>query len=139
MSAQGRAPRSPFGLRSTLASGIDAGGRELMGSFESHVGSMSGRSWLTFILLAAAQLTDLFTFGMAVDRFGPAGELGPLGLVYREGGFWAVALIKMGLIAVVLGILTLYPWQRAATPRRLALIVAAIGVFGAFTNVAAWL
>jgi uncharacterized membrane protein len=144
MSAQSRAPRSfsprsLFGFRSAIANDIDNGSRELVATFENNMDSMTRRSWVAFALLAVAQLADLLTFGMAVEKFGPAGELGPLGMVYREGGFWAVALVKMGLIGVVLAILTLYPWQRAATPRRLALIVAAIGVFGAFTNVSPWM
>jgi hypothetical protein len=106
-------------------------------SLEQPLQSVMDRPVLTFLLLLAAQFIDLFTFGMAVDKYGPSGELGPLGMVYAHAGIFAVALVKMGLVAVVLTVLARYPWQRAATPRRLALIVATIGVFGAFTNVAA--
>ena len=69
---------------------------------------------------------------------GAGGELGPLGLVYSLGGFWAVAVVKLGLIGIVLAVLDRYPWQRLSTRRNLALFVAGIGVFGASTNVLAF-
>ena len=96
------------------------------------------RFWPTVLLVVLCQLADLVTFNFAVETFGPSGELGPLGLVYRAGGFWAVAIVKLGLIAAVLAVLARYPWQRLATRRRVALIVAAIGAFGALTNVLAF-
>jgi hypothetical protein len=140
MSAQNRVSRSlldrrPFlGARAGVA---DPDDQLRTQANERPLRAVIERPVLTFLLLLAAQFTDLFTFGMAVDKWGPSGELGPLGVVYAHAGILAVALVKMGLVAVVLTILACYPWQRAATPRRLALIVAAIGVFGAFTNVAA--
>ena len=95
------------------------------------------RYWPTMLVLAVCQMADLVTFHFAVERFGPAGELGPLGLVYRWGGFGAVAVVKICLITGVMAVLVRYPWRRAATPRWIALVVAAIGAFGAFTNVLA--
>jgi hypothetical protein len=59
-------------------------------------------------------------------------------MVYRAGGFWAVAVVKLGLIGIVLFVLDRYPWQRLSTRRNLALFVAGIGVFGAVTNVLAF-
>ena len=82
--------------------------------------------------------TDLITFNVAVAMFGPAGELGPLGLLYRVGGFWAVALVKLGAIGIVIAVLARYPWQRLRTRRWLALIVGAIGIIGAWTNALAF-
>lgn len=96
------------------------------------------RFWPTMLVLALCQLADLVTFHFAVERFGPSGELGPLGMVYRIGGFGAVAIVKLGLIGGVIAVLVRYPWRRAATRRRIALVVAAIGAFGAFTNVLAF-
>jgi hypothetical protein len=96
------------------------------------------RFWPMLLLVALCQLADLVTFNSAVEMFGPAGELGPLGLVYRVGGFWAVALIKLGAIGIVLAALARYPWQRLRTRRRLALVVAAIGILGAWTNALAF-
>jgi hypothetical protein len=89
---------------------------------------------VTVLLVIAAQLIDLATFGLAVRVAGPAGELGPLGGIYAAGGFVPVASVKLlGLLAVLV-IFALYT-RRVGSPRRLALIVAAIGLFGAATNV----
>jgi hypothetical protein len=90
------------------------------------------------VLVALCQLADLITFNVAVGMFGPAGELGPLGLLYRAGGFWAVAVVKIGLIGVVMALLARYPWRRLRTRRRLALVVATIGILGAWTNALAF-
>jgi hypothetical protein len=99
---------------------------------------VGSRFWPTLVVLAMCQLADLITFNFAVEMYGPSGELGPLGLVYRAGGFWAVAFVKLGLIGIVTTVLARYPWQRLATRRRLALIVAAIGIVGAWTNTLAF-
>jgi hypothetical protein len=108
-------------------------------SAASGVRGSAGRLWPALLLIATSQITDLVTFNMAVQRFGPQGELGPLGIVYRAAGIGAVAFVKLGLIGVVMTVLARYPWQRYSTRRRLAIIVAAIGVFGALTNVAAFI
>ena len=97
-----------------------------------------GHFWLTLLLVAICQIADLVTFNVAVKIFGPSGELGPLGIVYGIGGFWAVAVVKLGIIAVVMVVLTRFPWQRLVTRRRIALFAAGIGVVGAFTNVLAF-
>ena len=134
MAAQQRAPRSPLDVPAGLS-------RILFGARDgSSVGADASGSpfWPTLVLVILAQLADLVTFNFAVETFGPSGELGPLGLVYRAGGFWAVAVVKLGLIGIVMAVLARYPWQRLATRRRIALIVAAIGAFGAFTNVMAF-
>jgi len=97
-----------------------------------HRGSLAR---LTILLVVVAQLADLASFGMVVRALGPAGELGPLGAVYASGGFPPVAAVKLlGVLAVFI-ILALYA-RRVGSPRRLGLIVAGIGVFGAITNVA---
>jgi hypothetical protein len=97
-----------------------------------------GRFGLTVFLVALCQLADLITFNFAVEMYGPSGELGPLGLVYRAGGFWAVAVVKLGLIAIVMAVLARYPWRSQATRRRMALIVGAVGAIGALTNATAF-
>src|SRR5438309_10628369 len=102
-------------------------------------GRVGNRFWPTLALVALCQLADLITFNVAVAMFGPAGELGPLGLLYRVGGFWAVALVKLGAIGIVIAVLARYPWQRLRTRRWLALIVGAIGIIGAWTNALAFL
>ena len=61
---------------------------------------------------------------------GPAGELGPLGGVYAAGGFAPVAMTKLLALLAVLVIFTLYT-RRVGSPRRLALMVAVVGLFGA--------
>ena len=146
MTAQHSAATPAFERRLTVGSRSDRAvddGRarsleqHLEVGIERSIDAVIKRPMLTFLLLAAAQFVDLFTFGLAVDKWGPSGELGPLGLVYAHAGIFAVAIVKIGIVAIVLTVLARYPWQRAATPRRLALIVATIGVFGAFTNVAA--
>jgi hypothetical protein len=89
---------------------------------------------VTVLLVVAAQLVDLASFGMVARIAGPAGELGPLGNVYEAGGFAPVAAAKiLGLLAVLV-IFSLYT-RRVGSPRRLALVVAGIGLFGAVTNV----
>ena len=106
----------------------------------SPVGAVAagGHFWLTLLLVAICQLADLITFNVAVKIFGPSGELGPLGVLYRMGGFWGVAVVKLGIIAVVMVVLTRFPWQRLVTRRRIALFAAGVGVAGAFTNVLAF-
>ena len=89
---------------------------------------------VTVLLVIAAQLIDLATFGLAVRVAGPAGELGPLGGVYAAGGFAPVAMTKLLALLAVLVIFTLYT-RRVGSPRRLALMVAVVGLFGAATNV----
>jgi hypothetical protein len=90
---------------------------------------------LTILLVVVAQLADLASFGIVARALGPAGELGPLGAVYASGGFPPVAAVKLlGVLAVFI-VLALYG-RRVGSPRRLALVVAGIGLFGALTNVA---
>jgi len=135
MAAQQRAPRSPLDVSGSAARLL----RAAQSRSSAVAGDVAGdRFWITLVLVAICQLADLITFNFAVATFGPSGELGPLGLVYRMGGFWAVAVVKLGLIGIVMAVLARYPWQRLATRRRIALIVAAIGVFGALTNVLAF-
>jgi hypothetical protein len=120
----GSASRALFAARNrSSAAGADAAG---------------SRFWPTLVLVALCQLADLITFNFAVATFGPSGELGPLGAVYRFGGFWAVAVVKLGLIGIVMAVLARYPWRKLATRRRMALIVAGIGAFGALTNALAF-
>ena len=135
MAAQQRAPRSPLSFSASVS--------DVTVAVRNHASTMSAnaagsRFWFTLLLLALCQLADLITFNFAVETFGPGGELGPLGLVYEAAGFIGVAVVKLGLIAVVMAVLARYPWQRLATRRRMALIVATIGVIGAFTNVLAF-
>ncbi len=89
---------------------------------------------VTVLLVVAAQLADLATFGMAARVAGPSGELGPLGTVYEVGGFGPVAAAKILALLAVMCIFALYT-RRVGSPRRLALIVAGVGLFGALTNV----
>ena len=88
-------------------------------------------------VVAIAQLLDLVTFAFAVQRWGIGGEVGPLGFVYQAAGYWAVAAAKTGIIAIVMMAILFYPWRRVATAWRIGIVVGAIGVFGAATNVAA--
>ena len=89
---------------------------------------------MTVLLVIAAQLVDLASFGLVASLLGPAGEAGPLGRVYAAGGFAPVAATKiLGLLAVMC-IFALYT-RRVGSPRRLALVVTTIGLFGALTNV----
>jgi hypothetical protein len=134
MAAEGRAPRSPLQMPA-LRSRAMAGAQMRSGDVSSNAG---GRFGLTVLLVALCQLADLITFNFAVEMFGPSGELGPLGLVYRAGGFWAVAVVKLGLIAIVMAVLARYPWRSQATRRRMALIVGAVGAIGALTNATAF-
>jgi hypothetical protein len=98
-----------------------------------------GRLAPVLLVLAAAQILDLVTFAFAVDRWGIQGELGPLGMLYAHAGYWAVAAVKAATIVSVMLAMVLFRWQNPATPWRLGLIAAAIGTFGAATNVAALL
>jgi len=137
MAAQQRAPRFPLDLTGSAARALfHARDRSMVEMTAAGVGS---RFWPTLLLVALCQLADLVTFNFAVEMFGPSGELGPLGLVYRIGGFWAVAFVKLGLIGIVMAVLARYPWQRLSTRRRLALVVAAIGIVGAWTNTLAFI
>ena len=135
MAAQQRATRSPLELPATASRALSA----VRDASSGRHAAAGDRFWITLVLLALCQLADLITFSWAVEAYGPAGELGPLGIVYRAGGFWAVAVVKAGLIGIVMLVLARYPWQSLATRRRLALIVAAIGAFGAFTNLLAFM
>jgi len=90
-------------------------------------------------VMALAQVLDLATFAFAVDRWGIQGELGPLGLVYQAAGYWAVAAVKAGMIGLVMAAMVLFRWQRRSTPWQIGIVAAAIGAFGAATNVAALL
>jgi hypothetical protein len=128
MATQQHAPRSPF-LFPVSASRTRT----------DETGAAAGdRFWITLLLVALCQLADLITFNFAVETYGPSGELGPLGIVYRMGGFWAVAVVKLGLIGILMAVLARYPWRSLATRRRMALIVAGIGAFGALTNILAF-
>jgi hypothetical protein len=89
---------------------------------------------VTVLLVIAAQLADLATFGIVARIAGPEGELGPMGRVYADGGFAPVAMAKLLALLAVLVIFTLYT-RRVGSPRRLALLVACVGLFGALTNV----
>ena len=84
-------------------------------------------------------MADLLTFNLAVRQFGISGELGPLGVIYRAAGIAGVTALKLGGIFVVMGILRWYPWRRLATRRRLALVIATIGLLGALTNLLVWI
>jgi hypothetical protein len=133
MAAQQRVPRSTLDFPGTASRAL------LAARDRSSAAAAAGtRFWPTMLLVVICQLADLITFNFAVETYGPSGELGPLGLAYRIGGFWLVAVVKLGLIGIVLAVLDRYPWHRLATRRRIALFVAAIGVFGALTNVLAF-
>ena len=93
---------------------------------------------VTVLLVITAQLADLATFGMVARIAGPEGELGPLGEVYASGGFAPVAAAKLLALLAVMVIFALYT-RRVGSPRRLALMVAGVGLFGAMTNVAGML
>jgi hypothetical protein len=86
---------------------------------------------LLVLLVVASQLADVATFGLAVRAQGIGGELGPLAGLYTSGGFGAVALAKCAAIGVALAILA------RLRSRRLALLVATVGVFGAATALVA--
>src|SRR3954468_9053276 len=132
MAAQQRVPRSSLDLPGSASRALFAArNRSSAVGADAAAGS---RFWPTLVLVALCQLADLITFNFAVATFGPSGELGPLGVVYRFGGFWAVAVVKLGLIGVVMTVLARYPWRRVATRRRMALLIAGIGAFGALTN-----
>lgn len=136
MAAQNRVSPSPVDLPGSANRALQ---RVQDRAIESDGASRAAgtRFWPTLLLVALCQIADLITFSFAVVEHGPEGELGPLGLVYRAGGIWAVALVKLGIVGIVLAILSRYRWQRPATRRHVALIIAIIGVFGAFTNVIA--
>jgi hypothetical protein len=91
---------------------------------------------VTLFLAVTAQLADLATFGVTARALGPAGELGPLGALYRQGGFDAVAFAKVLGLAAMLLVVNYYA-RRIGGGRRLALLIALAGVFGALTNVLA--
>lgn len=93
---------------------------------------------ITLLVLITAQLADLATFGLAVRVLGIADEIGPLRVVYRMGGFGAVAFAKLLAVAAMIAILEIYS-RRTGRGRWLAIIVAAMGVFGAITNILALL
>ncbi len=93
---------------------------------------------ITLLVLITAQLADLATFGLAVRVLGIADEIGPLRVVYGVGGFGAVALAKLLAVAVMIAILEVYS-RRTGHGRWLAILVAAMGVFGAITNILALL
>jgi hypothetical protein len=93
---------------------------------------------ITLLVLIAAQLADLATFGLAVRVLGIADEIGPLRVVYSMGGFGAVAFVKLLAVAVMIAILEIYS-RRTGHGRWLAIIVAAMGVLGAITNILALL
>ena len=91
---------------------------------------------VTLLLAVTAQLADLATFGVAARAFGPAGEIGPLGTLYRVWGFDAVAFAKVLGLAAMLLVLDYYA-RRIGGGRRLALLIAVVGLFGALTNLVA--
>jgi hypothetical protein len=90
---------------------------------------------LPLLLLVVCQIADLVTFTLAVSVHGPAHESGPLRFVYQDGGLMTVAVLKVTGALLSAVVLALHPWRNLATPRRLALLSAAVGAFGAFTNV----
>lgn len=139
MAADSRA-RSAFDLRSTgqrtVGSRVGAGAQSVAARFVPSAGSALAP---VLLVLAAAQLLDLVTFAFAVDRWGIQGELGPLSAVYEMAGYWAVAAVKVVMIGLVMLAMVLFRWQNPATPWRVGLIAAAVGAFGAATNVAALL
>jgi hypothetical protein len=135
MPARERPLRSRLGL-SRSASQALVGGDFRSGN--AIVEAVAGPFWLTLLLVVICQLADLVTFNVAVRIFGPSGELGPLGMVYQMGGFWAVALVKLSLITIVATVLVWYPWHRLRTRRNVALLVGIVGLFGALTNVLAF-
>ncbi|MGC8634496.1 MAG: hypothetical protein ACP5VP_07515 [Candidatus Limnocylindrales bacterium] len=89
---------------------------------------------LSLLLLVTAQLADLATFGLAVRTLGIGGEIGPLRIVYRMAGFGGVAVAKLVAVLVMIVILELYS-RRTGGGRWLAVVVAAMGILGALTNV----
>ena len=99
------------------------------------VGVTRNRFWLTLVILGLCQVADLATFNLAVRAFGPSGELGPLGAVYEAGGIAAVAITKLAVVFAIMTVLRWYPWRRFTTQRRLALLVAVVGLIGAATNI----
>lgn len=138
MTAQRRV-RSRYAFESTAGETAD-------GRFDARTRSDAGarlrvasRMAPLLIVLAAAQLLDLVTFAFAVERWGIQGELGPLGMVYSAGGYWAVAVVKVVMIAFVMLAMVSYRWRNPATPWRIGLVAGLVGAFGAATNVAALL
>lgn len=99
---------------------------------------VTGIPRITLLLVVAAQLADLATFGITASLIGASGEIGPLGSLYRSGGFAAVALAKSTAILAMVAMLVIYG-KRTRRGRWLALAVAAAGLFGALTNVIALL
>ena len=89
---------------------------------------------LELLLVVAAQLADLVTFGIAARLVGPSGEIGPLRSVYLNGGFGALTAAKLLALGAMLCVIALYA-RFVGRPRRLALLAAAAGIFGAATNV----
>lgn len=81
------------------------------------------------MLVVTAQLADLATMGLALRR-DPTGEANPaMVALLGWGGFGVVALAKVAAIVALLVIMA------RLRSRRLALFVAAVGIFGAATNV----
>ena len=95
------------------------------------------RMWLPLLLLVVCQVADLVTFSVAVGIHGPSRETGPLRFVYENGGLITLAALKVSGAVISALVLALHPWRSLVTPRRLALLSAAVGVFGACTNIAA--
>jgi hypothetical protein len=135
MAAQERQPRPTYEVPRALIQGF---GRDDRSEGPTVAANQATRFWPTMLLVVLCQVADLISFNLAVEMHGAGGELGPLGIVYQLGGFWAVAVVKLGIIAIVLTVLERYPWQRLSTRRNLALFVAGIGIFGAITNVLAF-
>jgi hypothetical protein len=99
-------------------------------------GAEQGIPRLTLLLMVTAQLADLATFGIAAAHVGVSGEIGPLGDLYRSGGFAPVAMAKALAIGAMFTMVSIY-WRRTGHGRWLALLVAGVGLFGALTNVLA--
>jgi hypothetical protein len=95
------------------------------------------RMWLPLVLLLICQVADLVTFSLAVGVHGASRETGPLRFVYENGGLITLAALKVSGAVISALVLALHPWRSLVTPRRLALLSAAVGVFGACTNIAA--
>jgi hypothetical protein len=123
------------GYATIRSSGVGRAGVPLRFGDEMTASQRQSLARVTVLLVVVAQLADLASFGMVARLAGPEGELGPLGDVYAVGGFAPVAATKLlGLLAVMV-IFALYT-RRVGSPRRLALMVAGVGLLGALTNVA---
>ena len=93
---------------------------------------------LSVLLILACQGADLSTFGLAAHLSRVSGEIGPLGVAYRVGGFGAVAAGKIGTVLIILVALNVLRQRKGDERllRLLVLFVAGLGIIGAASNVA---